>query len=34
MCFLAAISKDVDGGPPPTMTAEAKPESQPFRPLV
>ena len=44
--FLAAISKDVDGGPEPVlgraigptrgpaMTGEAKPESQPFRPLV
>ena len=44
--FLAAISKDVDGGPEPvlgrafgptrgpTMTGEAKPERQPFRPLA
>jgi hypothetical protein len=32
--FLAAISKDVDGGPSPTMTGEAKRESQRFFPLA
>jgi hypothetical protein len=29
--FLAVIAKDVDGGPSPTMTGTAKPESKPYR---